>query len=150
MHRHPHLHGLSSDHHDALVLARELERAAEHWTRADGEALAARFARELEPHFAIEESVLLPALRALGRSALVERVLADHARLRADIAAAATGDAFALRSFAAKLTEHVRFEERELFPACERELALEVLEEVARRSPPPGGRGLRQEPPPYM
>ncbi|MBL8901560.1 MAG: hemerythrin domain-containing protein [Planctomycetes bacterium] len=150
MHRHPHLHGLSSDHHDALVLVRELERAAASWTRTDGEALAVRFARELEPHFAIEESLLLPALRALGRSALVERVLADHARLRADIVAAATGDASALRSFAAKLVEHVRFEERELFPTCEHELAASILEEVARRSPPPRGRGPRQEPPPHM
>jgi hemerythrin-like domain-containing protein len=135
MHRHPHLHGLSSDHHDALVLARELERAAAGWTRADGEALAARFARELEPHFRIEEELLLPALEACGGVALAERTRADHAALRAELRAAAAGDGAAVARFAARLFEHVRFEERELFPACERELAAELLAEVARRAP---------------
>jgi hemerythrin-like domain-containing protein len=135
MHRHPHLHGLSSDHHDALVLARELERAAARWTPADGAALAARFARELEPHFRIEEELLLPALEARGEGSLAERTRADHARLRAEVAAAAAGDGAAVRRFAEVLFEHVRFEERELFPACERELEAELLAEVARRAP---------------
>ena len=54
MKRHPSLASLSRDHHRALVLARDVRRAL-----PDASALVAdvrrRFARELEPHFAIEE-----------------------------------------------------------------------------------------------
>lgn len=137
MKRDPRLHGLASEHHQALVLARKLA-TAEGWTPDDGAALARRFERELEPHFRTEEEVLLPALRALRTpeaQALAERTLADHAFLRAKISEARAGDAAGAKAFGERLQEHVRFEERELFPACERWLAPEVLDEVARRSP---------------
>jgi hemerythrin-like domain-containing protein len=126
MKRDPRLRGLSSEHHQALVLAREL---------GSGDALLAelqaRFARELEPHFRIEEEVLLPALRAIGEHELVARTEREHAALRQLV------DRGGLAAFAETLIEHVRFEERELFPCCEARLPGEVLAEVARRSPPP-------------
>ncbi len=126
--RDPRLQGLSSEHHQALVLARTLETG-----RAVPD-LAARFAAELEPHFRIEEEMLLPALAAAGEETLVRRTLDDHAALRALVADPASGVAFGRR-----LREHVRFEERELFPACEAHLGDEVLEAVAARSPRPRG-----------
>jgi uncharacterized protein YeaO (DUF488 family) len=116
MKRDPRLHGLSSDHHRALALARAL--------RAEGATLAGVMA-ELEPHFRIEEDVLLPALDAAGERALADRVREDHAFLRTCPAPAA---------FAARMADHVRFEERELFPRCEAVLDGAVLDEVARRS----------------
>lgn len=136
MKRDPRLRGLSSDHHHALVLARRIsERVAEGEPDAVFARLVTeRFERELEPHFAIEEEVLLPALRAAGETALVERTEADHAFLRVRIAEAAAGTAGALAVFGERLVEHVRFEEVDLFAACEAKLAAEVLEEVARRS----------------
>jgi hemerythrin-like domain-containing protein len=41
----------------------------------------------------------------------------------------------AARAFGERLGDHVRFEERELFPACEATLSDDVLDEVARRVP---------------
>lgn len=133
------LHGLSSEHHDALVLARTLARLAASGaaTADDARSLAERFDRELEPHFAIEEAVLLPALRAAGEDALASRTEADHVALRNHVLAARRGDTGALAAFAERLSEHVRFEERELFPCCEARLDAAVLDEVARRSPKP-------------
>lgn len=135
------LRGLSSEHHHALVLARWVRsRRAPEWSAGAGEALGKRFAAELAPHFAVEEEILLPALLATGAGELVDRTLADHAALRGLSERAAKGDGEAAAAFASRLTAHVRFEERELFPACERLLPAEVLERVGELRPPPGGR----------
>lgn len=136
MKRDARLRGLSSEHHRALVLARTLTTLIGEG-RADEAArrLVEGFDRELEPHFRVEEELLLPALRDAGEPELVARTEADHAFMRAQASAArAGGDADAL-AFAERLTEHVRFEERELFPRCEATLPAAVLDAVARRSP---------------
>jgi hemerythrin-like domain-containing protein len=129
------LHGLSSDHHHALVLARALASRVEPWSAADGDALASRFLSELEPHFRIEEEVLLPALRATSAAELAERTLAEHEALRSALEAARAGDLAAARALGHALREHVRMEERELFPACEELLSHDVLDRVGRRAP---------------
>lgn len=129
------LHGLSSEHHEALVLARSLLRRASGWTAAQGRVLARRFEAELEPHFRVEESVLVPALEAVGARELVDRTLDDHTFLRDTLSAVVAGDPEAARAFGVRLQEHVRFEERELFPRCEALLPAGVLDEVARRAP---------------
>lgn len=136
MKRDPRLHGLSSEHHHALVLSRELGEL----TRAGRvdeaiQRLLERFAGELEPHFRVEEELLLPALREAGEAALVQRTEEDHAALRAHVAAVAAGQIAGLAMFAERLVEHVRFEERELFPSCEARLGGSVLDEVFRRAP---------------
>lgn len=137
MKRDARLRGLSSDHHQALVIARSTLRLAE-FEQADAaaaRALAERYDRELEPHFAIEEEVLLPALEKAGEQAFVQRTLEDHAFLREIAHAAREGRTEQLAAFAERLTAHVRFEERELFPRCEELLTDEVLEEAFRRAP---------------
>ena len=139
------LHGLSSDHHHALVLARRIREAA---ARGElGLALAAhareRYDAELAPHFAVEEEELLPALAAAGRQDLAERTRGEHEALRAHLRAAEAGELARLGQFAALLEAHVRFEEGELFPACEALAGDEVLGRVARRAPK--GKGARGE-----
>ncbi|HEY8379877.1 MAG TPA: hemerythrin domain-containing protein [Nannocystis sp.] len=137
MKRDPRLHGLSSDHHHALVLAHRLaQRVAE--GSADAEVarrFAEDFAREIAPHFEIEEEVLLPALRAVGEVGLAQRTETEHAELRALVAVARTGGCEELGRLAQRLREHVRFEERELFPVCEAKLPDAVLAAVASRAP---------------
>lgn len=135
MKRDPRLRGLSSEHHHALVLARTLTTLVDAG-RSDEAArlLADRFERELEPHFRVEEALLLPALRAVGEVALVERTEADHAFLRAGAQAAKAGRGDGLVAFAERLTDHVRFEERELFPCCEARLPGAVLDAVTPRA----------------
>ena len=135
MKRDARLRGLSSEHHQALVLARMLVEHERTWALVDGVLLGRRFDAELEPHFRIEDDVLLPALRLAGALQLVDRTAEDHAFLRRQVELARTGNEGAERAFATRLGDHVRFEERELFPACEALLPSGVLDEVARRSP---------------
>jgi hemerythrin-like domain-containing protein len=134
MKRDPRLLGLSSQHHWALVLARALAQEPLDWSREKGIAFGARFDAELEPHFLIEDEVLLPALRRAGATILAERTETDHAFLRASMLAARNGEG-AARAFGERLGDHVRFEERELFLACEAAFSDDVLDEVARRAP---------------
>jgi hemerythrin-like domain-containing protein len=128
------LQGLSSEHHQALVIGRRL-RGILRWSAEDGADLGKRFDDEIDPHFRVEDEVLLPALRDVGAIALVDRTETDHAYLREQVVRARAGDAEAARAFGERLWSHVRFEERELFPACETMLPSAVLDEVARRAP---------------
>ena len=67
--------------------------------------------------FAEEERDLLPLLEAHGHAALAQRLNAEHAQLRTLFAAALRGEREAEAGQA--LIDHVRFEERELFPVVE-------------------------------
>ena len=61
----------------------------------------------------------MPLLRAAGEDRMVERVVRDHAQLRQFEFRFEKPDATTLLVFANLLTEHVRFEERELFVTLE-------------------------------
>ena len=139
MKRDPRLQGLTSDHHGALVLARRLARECAEG-RGDVAELRRRFDAELAPHFRIEEELLLPALGAASEDELVRRTLEDHAALRAQLAAAESGEIGALAAFAATLDAHVRFEERELFPAAERVVGPDALVAIEAAAPHPRAR----------
>lgn len=123
------LSGLARDHHAALVLAREAQRAA-----TDCAALVARLraahAAALEPHFDIEERLLLPALEAAGEGAAAARTRAEHEALRAALAALDAADPATLRHYGELLQAHVRYEDRELFGLAERVLAPALLEAI--------------------
>lgn len=122
MKRHPSLQPLSDDHHRALVLARRLRRDSG-GLDAGGLATLARevrreFEKQLEPHFRVEESWLLPALEGKeGTRRLVEQILKDHAQLRALVRGRWSEET--ARELGALLEKHVRFEERVLFPQAE-------------------------------
>ena len=93
--------------------------------------LVRAFARDLAPHFAIEEQLLLPALESVGEGALAERMRADHDQLRG-LLDDPRPDNVVLSEFGALLRDHVRFEERELFPVAQERLPDDVLDAVAR------------------
>jgi hemerythrin-like domain-containing protein len=133
MKRDARLHDLSSEHHHGLVLARRIAQG-----RLDVAAVRQRFDAELTPHFRVEEEVLLPALEEAGEVALVDRTRREHAELRGMLAAAERGETGRLADFAAALEQHIRFEERELFPGAEARLTEEQLELL--RSTSIGGR----------
>jgi quercetin dioxygenase-like cupin family protein len=136
MKRHPALVGLSHDHHHALVEARRLRRAA---AAEDDPAPAARafgrfFAAVTVPHFREEEELLFPLVAdAEEARPLLVQALLDHQQLHA-LAAALDGPEDEPRTtmdeLGRRLDEHVRLEERELFPLIERLVAakLESLE----------------------
>ncbi len=65
MKRHPSLADLSRDHHHALVLARKSLQAADGSDQEVNDAwetVCSDFAIDLQPHFDVEERLLLPAL----------------------------------------------------------------------------------------
>jgi hemerythrin-like domain-containing protein len=124
MKRAPVLLPLSREHHTALSLARRCERAAQ---SGDAAMIAAAceeavnaLAGHLLPHFATEENSLLPLLQDVAQRPLVERTLADHRQLRELREGLLRNDAASLEAFGQSMIAHVRFEERELFPAIER------------------------------
>lgn len=125
MKRHQALQDLSREHHTALQLALKAKRAAVSGDQTLIETAAAAcrtaYSAELDPHFFVEETVLLPLLLGAGEDALVARVEYDHRALRDLCAQLQQPDAAAtLLQFAECLTAHVRFEERELFGVVER------------------------------
>ena len=127
MQRHPVLRNLSSDHHIGLVLARHARQAAEGGVddqRNAWKTLVDRFNDELEPHFRLEEEVLLPAMQQAGESLLVERTLSEHTELRNLVAENHIAN---LARFAELLTAHIRFEEKELFERAQQLLDLRQL-----------------------
>ncbi|BCK87536.1 hypothetical protein MIZ01_1320 [Sideroxyarcus emersonii] len=124
MKRIPALQTLSREHHSALVLAKACIRAAE---LDAGTAIAVQcanvqlaFTAELMPHFDFEERNLLPVLSAAGDTALVERTLKEHEAMRGMVRTICDhNETAALAAFGHLLADHVRFEERELFPRYE-------------------------------
>lgn len=117
------LQPLSREHHTALTLAKACERAAQSQeggrvTQTCQRAIRA-FSDELEPHFQIEEQTLLPLLHNTENQSLEQRTLTEHRQLRALLVGLLQSDAGALDDFGKRLAAHVRFEERELFPALE-------------------------------
>jgi len=117
------LQGLSQDHHHALVLARYIAAicARGGMDASVVELVKERFAAEIAPHFAIEER-LLDALGGSGLDALATRTRNEHAAMRQLLETTSETDPACLCEFGKLLTEHVRFEERELYPACEERL----------------------------
>lgn len=115
------LQPLSRDHLVALLTAKALKEAD------DEEAARARFLEFWDPHgahhFRVEEEVLLPhwALFAEVDAEAVRRMLDEHLVIRREALrlAAGEGDLEELRRLGRLLHDHVRFEERLLFPMIE-------------------------------
>jgi len=125
MQRHPRLQPLSREHYGALKLAKLCAQAAEGDDTAIGLACQRAiqsYADELQPHFLFEENSLFPLLRDTSYQLLVEHALLDHRKLAELKDRMLPADKEVLRQFGQLLLAHVRFEERELFPALETRL----------------------------
>lgn len=141
MRRSPALRSLSSEHHQALVLAKHVRRLACYGDTdqmmAGCRQLRERFAADLDPHFRTEEEKLLPLLAAAGEEALVERTYREHRDLYGLVAAVACHPCRDLMlAFSELLEGHVRFEERILFETAQEKLSAEELSTVL--APPQG------------
>ncbi len=154
MKRHAALAHLSSDHHDALRLARALEDAGREGgaavTRALGK-LAVTWKGELQGHFAWEERWFG---RVLADTPTLAQLLAEHWLLRQHIEpliSGALGDgtsgpapqrelAHRVGHLGTLLRAHVRWEERVLLPEVERSASAEDLAQMAASTQhPPSG-----------
>lgn len=109
---------LSREHQPALRVASLLRRAHSAATIASAveEALALKSA--LMAHFEVEETELIPELERFGETGLCARLRAEHETLMDFLASTARMTSHPA-NFGLLLNDHVRFEERELFPALE-------------------------------
>lgn len=119
--RHSTLKPFSRDHHTGLVHANRMVRSAESDSEARRLAVVGfldAWRAELAQHFADEERLLLSFM--IERD--VQRLETEHAQLRALVAAApervadSTLDPNWIRHLGQLLYDHIRWEERELFP----------------------------------
>ncbi len=130
---------LSSEHHQALLLAFQIKKGLA------GHAESAGAPKDLPGLLSLarryEDAVLRNHTRAeedcLGKylaEADMRRLRQEHAELARLLQAARTAKTpemrAALAAFAELLERHVRWEERELFPACERDMDAEALAHV--------------------
>ncbi len=140
------LEPLSHDHHEGLAFVARLRRARR--TGEDSAPLAAEVAafwrEHLVPHFQEEEAFVLPILKD-GAAPLAAQMVEEHRAIRALVeTTSATPDSWdGLVAFSDALAAHIRFEEREAFPAAERLADAETLARIgsqidgSRRSLPP-------------
>ena len=123
---------LSREHHQALFLVKQVrDRQGEGESR---ELILAFWEAEGAAHFRIEEEVLLPGsgLDGPDRDPEVARMLDDHLAIRRginDLREERTSPE-GLIQLVDRLHDHVRFEERELFPRIERDLPECQLEDL--------------------
>lgn len=134
MKRDPALQGLSRDHHQALFVAQGLRRAEE--VGAAAQRFLEFWHEHGRLHFEVEENVLFPAWAEAASGydeAMVVRALTDHHHIRLYARRIAGGRAGLdeLRDLGERLAAHVRFEEREMFPAIESSLSADELAELA-------------------
>lgn len=146
MKRHPDLVELSDDHHQGLVNALRLKKAA-----SGGGADPAEAARnflgfwqeDTSVHFRKEEEVLMPVVARHGGDLLeaepVAEMLVQHARIRGlamqirDEVGRDDVQPNTLRELGEQLEDHIRLEEREVFPLIEEALPETALNDIAAR-----------------
>jgi hemerythrin-like domain-containing protein len=128
MKRHVSLQPLSRDHYGGLVQAKHLTEAADEGPDERAAAIA-EFTRawqtEISDHFEVEERLLLPWLG--DEAAEAARLREEHGALRALAQAVSVTEPDTLRTLGNRLHDHIRWEERELFPLLERTLSEEQL-----------------------
>ena len=146
MKRHPSLQGLSEDHHHGLVQARHLRRIGTDEAKLSPEETVRAFLRFWQEagrlHFREEEEELLPFYARHGdprRQEVVEMLL-QHVEIRreaADLARALERredlDLERIRALGERFDEHIRLEERVVFPLMEAAIPEEELVELAGR-----------------
>jgi len=125
------LQPLSRDHLKALLAAK---RVADAQDEATAGAAFSHFWDLERDHFRLEEEILLPhwAAGAEIDEPAVERMLADHLAIRADALRLAHGGLSLdqLHVLGTRLHDHVRFEERRLFPMIEAALDSEAMDRL--------------------
>jgi hemerythrin-like domain-containing protein len=124
---------LSRQHQHALALCVRIDRASpirDSDLAAWQTEMAQLFQTEIAIHFAAEEHVLFPVARGFAElGELVAELVADHAALRQMFtrAGASALSSTDLTDFAARLSTHIRKEERQLFERLQELLSTEEM-----------------------
>ncbi len=129
------LQPLSRDHHQGLAVAQRLRRASDETASDAQDRFLAYWRDHGQHHFRCEEEILLPAFARDGdaQHPLVLRVLLDHMVIRGrarDLAEQPNPPLEVLQELGLQLSNHIRLEERELFPLIEHTLPAARLTQV--------------------
>ncbi len=139
MKRHKSLFPLSHDHQHGLALALKLKYSKQPLSSSLKEEvrilrneLIDKFENDLKKHFSLEETYLVPLF---PQNDLIGRMLDDHKKLEEFyVKIYKKTEKWSFRQFRVKLNsfgdlleQHIRFEERELFPMIEESLTEEQL-----------------------
>jgi iron-sulfur cluster repair protein YtfE (RIC family) len=136
MKRNKNLETLSWEHHDGLVVAFRLEKGIKN--QADDQTMVRyllhTWDHDLQQHFLKEEQTLIKPLDAsdAGREAL-QQMLQEHETFRKLIARIRSRHENPLpmiKQFYQMLHNHIRFEERNLFPIVERITPQKELQKI--------------------
>ena len=146
MKRHQSFVSLSREHHDGLLLATRLQqgntallRLWSHELRWQAEYVVKFFDDLLATHFEEEEEIVFPyAKEYLGEhKRLIDRLIAEHQEMRKMIDVLRYPQErnleHTLKRFGTLLEQHIRSEERTLFPLCEEKLPPELLSEIGKK-----------------
>jgi hemerythrin-like domain-containing protein len=137
MKRDPALSDLSRDHHQALFRAMRMKRVGEDDLDEVRKDVLGYWLDHGTRHFRIEEEILLPAFATESDPSdeAVVTVVVDHIwiRERMDRLAADELNLAEVRELGERLEQHVRHEERVLFPLIEEALDRDALTALPQR-----------------
>ena len=125
------LQPLSREHHEGLLFAWKIRQGLKNGTDV---SLMGRFVQwfwdtHLDHHFRQEEQVLMSLLPG---DALLARMQDEHQEIEALLHInQSIPDPALLEQIAQQVNDHIRFEERELFPHIEQSITEEQLNQVA-------------------
>ena len=129
------LQRISMEHHQGLVFARKVKRAAasgdedrvtDMWIQVE-----ASYETELKTHFQIEEQYIASVLQQHGETKLVKQLNAEHTAIRQIFLPESGRAAADLNNFAVLLEQHIRFEEREFMETAQKYMNADELQAVA-------------------
>jgi hemerythrin-like domain-containing protein len=120
---------LSRDHHQGLLLAWKIRQGIKNGT---DKIIIADYIKwfwlnELEEHFREEEEILAPYLKD---NEMIQRMFKEHHRIKSIIHNDHLVDEGSLTELALLVNDHIRFEERELFPLAEKMIKEEDLDRI--------------------
>ena len=135
MKRHVHLQTLSRQHHNGLLIALLVNKGLKKNARLITicEFIHYNWQQDLQEHFRLEEEILIPALANKPfDSSLTDRLLQEHTEI-SELVNRLTSPVPEIKDverFSHLLEQHIRFEERVYFPAAEKVLTEQELEQV--------------------
>lgn len=134
MKRNAHIVKLSKDHHFSLLFCWKIRNGLKYEV-APGRIIKYVeyfWQTHMQPHFADEETILFSAIKG----AEVQKALIEHRQIAEQIKALSTAgnnEANRLSILADMVNNHVRYEERELFPYLEKVLTDEKLDSIGKQ-----------------
>lgn len=130
------LQPLSREHHLGLVLSRhakecanDVEEIAKHWTK-----LTDYINQNMTNHFKVEDDLLLAKLQPYQENhpqvaEVIEKIAEQHQKLY-QLADSPSLSAVRVQQLGTALYDHIRFEERELFPLAQQLLSEQELDAI--------------------